>query len=74
VIAVPFKNHCKEVVPATGATLDLIAMVALDPHSIVDAPVVTVDTVATAGAAFIVTTVALLDGLEHPPTCVAFTV
>ena len=49
-------------------------MVALDPHSIVDAPVVTVDTVATAGAAFIVTTVALLDGLEHPPTCVAFTV
>ena len=52
----------------------MIANDAPVPHSMVDAPAVTVDTVAAAGEAFIVTATALLAGLAHPPTCVATTV
>jgi hypothetical protein len=45
-----------------------------DPHKAVDAPAVAVATTDAAGKAFIVTAVALLDGLAHPPTSVATTV
>ena len=58
---------------AVGATLDLIFNVA-EPQRTVDALAVAVETVAATGAVFIVTTIALLTGLEQPPTCVATTV
>ena len=68
----PLKNHVNVAV-AEGRTLDLMFKVA-DPHKAVDAPAVAVATTDAAGKAFIVTAVALLDGLAHPPTSVATTV